>query len=236
VKDALFETERDICEMGLNNWPQSMQNLRVEGNENFQTKELIGYSFRINNTDVSEAMKAAAEFHKLSPETVKDYCSVEISERVGFGVVNPGSSWTIRPEVWRQFLNAEGKFDYTYSERMCRQIPTLLNTLIRDPGSRQGILSIWRPSDLENTGGKQRIPCSMYYQILQRDEAIHVLYTMRSCDIYTHFGFDVTLAIRFGHLIRGALEGSASVKPVVLTMFIGSLHAYRKDYGPRGVF
>lgn len=236
VREALFETERDLVEMGIDNWPKSMQNRRVEGDEDYRTKELIGYSFRIHNAEISESMGAASKFHKIPLPAIKGYCGSEIFDRVGFKAVNPGSSWTHRKEVWEQFLNSEGRFDYTYSERLTYLIRFAREVLQNDPSSRQCILQVFHPTDIQNAGGKKRIPCSMYYQFLNRPQGFHIMYTMRSCDLYTHFGIDVTLAIQMAHLLKDSLGIALKEKPVVFTMFIGSLHAYKKDYGPRGVF
>ncbi len=238
VKEALFEVERDLIEMGINVWPKSMQNKRVDIDPQYQTKELVGYGFRVNNALGSEAMEAVSKFYDVPMETVKEYCLAEMRDRISDVPSNPGTSWRHRKEVWEPFLDKKGKFDYTYSERLHGLLTFLRETLVADPASRQAVVSVWRPLDLAQTGGKSRIPCSLHYQFLLRPEGdkliLHVLYSMRSCDIYTHFGYDVALAIMMG----GALGKSLPypIKAVHLTMFIGSLHAYRKDYEPRGVF
>jgi thymidylate synthase len=235
VLEALKEVERDLIEMGIDNWPKSMQNVRTEDDPLFQTKELVGYSFRVHNPSERESLRAVAEFHNIPESVVESYCQDEITDRLGFKATNPGHSWVHRAEVWKPFINAEGKFDYTYSERLVNTVRFARELLQNDPGTRQAILQVFEPTDVIFGGGKRRIPCSMYYQFLNRPRDFHVLYTMRSCDIYTHFGFDVTLAIMLAKRMKDSLEG-AEKKPIVFTMFIGSLHAYRKDYEPRGVF
>jgi thymidylate synthase len=85
-------------------------------------------------------------------------------------------------------------------------------------------------------GGKARIPCSMYYQFLRRKrngvEVLDCIYTMRSCDFYTHLIYDVWLAMRLQEFIANAV----GIESGNFTHFIGSLHAYRRDYEKKGVF
>jgi thymidylate synthase len=238
VKEALFEVERDLVEMGIDVWPKSMQNKNVEKDIAYQTKELVGYGFRVNNAIGSEAISSVAEFYKTDILQVQEYCFAEIRDRLSDIPLNPGTSYRHRLDMWEPFLNKNGKFDYTYSERLHGLLDFLRDTLTSDPASRQAVLSIWRPLDLTSSGGKARIPCSLHYQFLIRPEGdrlvLHILYAMRSCDLYNHFGYDVALAI----LLAGALGRSLPypIKAVHLTMNMGSLHAYRQDYEPRNVF
>ncbi len=243
VTEALFEVERDLVEMGINVWPKSMQNKEIVNDENYQTKELVGYSFRVHDAKVGEAMEATSKFHKVPLEVVRKYCNLEINDRVTLPAPNPGNSYCLRPEVWEPFLirktpTSGGRFDYTYAERIASNLGFLFQTLTNDPASRQAVLSIWQPLDIADTGGRRRIPCSLNYQFMVRLEGgrlvLHILYTMRSCDIYTHFGFDVTLAIMLAQMLKQVLPFPITF--IHFTMFIGSLHAYRKDYEPRGVF
>lgn len=235
VKEALFEVERDLIEMGIDNHPKSMQNKRVEDDPNYHTKELVGYAFRIHKPNIMEAKMATHEFHQVKLGVVESYCEAEVRDRCAFAPRNPGTAYKYRPEVWEPFL-VNGKFDYTYSERTVEYIRFVREALINDLGSRQAVLSIFKPDDILSTGGRRRIPCSMYYQYINRPQAFHVIYTMRSCDIYTHFGFDVTMAIMLGYRLKETVPGIENNKPLTFTMFIGSLHAYKKDYEPRGVF
>jgi thymidylate synthase len=93
-----------------------------------------------------------------------------------------------------------------------------------------------RHQDIKNMGGIARIPCSMYYQFLRRNrnnqEVLDCIYTMRSCDIYTHFLYDIWLTMRLQEYVANSL----GIEPGNFTHFIGSLHAYKRDYEKKGVF
>jgi thymidylate synthase len=94
------------------------------------------------------------------------------------------------------------------------------------------ISPVFGSADLENTGGLGRIPCSMYYQFIRRNNALNLIYTMRSCDFLVHYPIDLMLALRAQTHVAQIL----GIKPGAFTHFIGSLHAYQKDMSKRGIF
>ena len=89
-----------------------------------------------------------------------------------------------------------------------------------------------RHQDINNLGGKDRVPCSMYYQFYIRGGVLNMIYTMRSCDFLTHFVHDVYLACG----LLSHVAGELGLKVGHFTHFIGSLHAYRRDMVGRGIF
>lgn len=231
IVEAVKEVERDLFEMGLNVHPESMQDIKVADNPEFETKELNGYSYCISpegEYDVDEAI----EHMGLN----KEYIYAEIQDRISNVPLNPGHSYLKREDVWAKFLH-QGKFSYTYAERMCGIVDKAIEELRIKPNSRQVIIPIYHPEDSDNWGGKSRIPCSMYYQAMIRPERgenkLNLIYTMRSCDFYTHYGYDVLLAVELMHYMASELE---FVTPGKFTHFIGSFHAYSKDYNKRGIF
>lgn len=235
--EALKEIERELFEMGITNQPYSFQNKVVEYNEDFLTKELIGYSYSLSNFDDILSIFPFMYEDPDERERVLEYCYKEFLERISKPPVNPGKSWKERPEVWEPFLNDKGMFDYTYSERMSNQISKMITMLLLNPGTRQAVMPIYdRHLDEHLTGGRGRIPCSMYYQFIYRKigevKELTLIYTMRSCDFYTHFPIDMYLAIRLLNHVGAVLN--ANRKKFI--HFIGSLHAYKKDYSKRRIF
>jgi len=227
LREAVQETERELVEMGTDVWPETMQDKKAT--EEYQTKELQGYGYIITSHSSKDE-----HFQFLGGDL--DYAMADFQERVMDQWINPGSAYLLRDEVWREFLH-DGKFAYTYNERIREQLPMIIEELKARPNTRQAVLTIYdRHQDMNNMGGKARIPCSMYYQFLRRkrneQEVLDCIYTMRSCDIYTHYIYDVWLAMRLQEYIANAL----GLEPGHFTHFIGSLHAYRKDYIKKGVF
>jgi thymidylate synthase len=261
--EAFRETERDLFEMGIQVHPQTMQNKDVANDPNFLTVEVQGYGFKIACWAWNKVMEHTAVRYILTPpkakkaidaEPVLNYIAQEFQDRVGGVAMNPGNSWVWRKNLWNEFLDKNGKFHYTYSERITPQLSIILQELQKHPDTRQAIINIHSniapfptttcpptddstyavlPSqDLRNIGGAGRIPCSMYYQVMIRNNKIDLIYTMRSCDFLTHFPVDIMLALRMQSYVAGMLGKSIGN----FTYFTGSLHAYKKDMQERGIF
>jgi thymidylate synthase len=233
VKESVIEIERELFEMGINNHPMTMQDKKVAGDKSFDTKELIGYSYCLTKwDDINEVFDL---FNNDLKETGRSYCDVEFKERIG-PAQNPGTSFMTREKLWNRFLK-DGKFSYTYSERISSQLNFIINELKRNPGSRQCVLTFYdKHDDMLNMGGKERIPCSMYYQFLLRDingrKVLSLMYTMRSCDYYNHFVIDMYLAIK---MLRYVAE-KIGAEPGEFIHFMGSLHAYQGDFKYKNIY
>jgi len=218
-KEAINEIERDIMEMGIRVHPNTMQNKRVEGNEDYTTIEVQNYSFSILDS---------LDKNWIVP--VLKWCYAEFDERINKSD-NPGEAWKLRKEVWEEFL-VNGKFDYTYSERMNRlgQIGSVILELRDNPDSRQCIIHIHAVKDT-SVMQVSRVPCSMYYQLMVRRGKLDIIYNMRSSDFDTHFCNDIWLACE----LRDYIAREVGIEPGIFHMNIGSLHRY-KNYTTKHVF
>lgn len=212
--EALNEIERDIVEMGIKVHPHTMQNKNVQNDDRFETKELQNYSFTI--LDLSDKDKYAN----------LEWCKAEFQERIT-PEINPGEAYKLRADVWNEFLDEDGKFDYTYSERLnlFDQIEEVINELIENPDSRQCVIHVHYPGDIKVMQQK-RVPCSMYYQLMIRGGSLDIIYNMRSSDFATHFKNDIWLA----DALRNHIAHRVGVPVGLFHMNIGSLHIY-KGYG-----
>lgn len=239
--ELMSEVRRDTFEMGAIVKPKSMQNKNIEGDINYETKEILNYSYCLLTLAKEEYLFNGTQ---TDIETTKKWAIAEFNERVDPRGLNPGTAWEIRKEIWKEFINEEGKFDYSYSERLnfcpfpenyvpVSNMTRVIKELLRNPDTRQAILPIW---DLEKDGayigGVKRVPCSMYYQVIIRDNMLHLIYNQRSADVVTHFGNDVFLAWQLKDYITQVLR-SKGMKDLVsgyLYHNIASLHSYRKDW------
>lgn len=221
MKEALNEIERDLMEMGIKVHPHTMQNKLVKNNDDYSTLEVQNYSFMI--LDLSDKNKCVSNLK---------WCEAEFKERIYPNSGNPGDAWRIRPEVWSEFLNFDGKFDYTYSERIndYNQLNLVIKELKENPDTRQAIIHVHAPKDIK-VMRKDRIPCSMYYQLMIRRESLDIIYNMRSSDFDTHFAHDIWLADE----LRKYIADSVGLLPGLFHMNIGSLHRY-KNYTKKHVF
>lgn len=242
-KEMHGEVRRDLHEMGTKVHPQTMQDMDVRDNPDFQTLELSPCVFTILNGDDRDIW-----INDLGLNL--EYCIGEFSDRVGSLPLNPGNAWKLRESTWAPFIH-DGKFSYTYPERfnmlledengntipfgprnLLTPLSAVVNQLVENPNTRQAILPVFNSlMDLPNVGGVKRIPCSLHYQFMIREEGLRCTYVMRSTDFKTHFPYDIWLALELqSHLAN--LIG----QPIGhFTFFTGSLHLYAKDADP-GVF
>ena len=220
--EAYPEILRDIIKFGRTAFSKTVQNLVDVGPEEYSMKELQLYSFCI--LDDSDRR-----------DTCKDleWLMLEFRERVYKQQnPNPGVAWVVREEYWRKFLK-DGKFCYTYGERMQDSVNKAIDLLRYNPETRQAIISIWdRVEDTMNTGGIKRVPCTMYYNLQIREGKLDIIYHMRSSDYFEHFRNDLTLAGELKHWVANKIRVPAGKT----FMSVDSLHAYKKDWGTLGIF
>jgi len=249
--EAVKETERDLYEMGIVVHPQTMQDKDITDNEDYMTKEIRGYGFKLVDwkLDLQEIKAMLKSFFPDNEDDALHYVLIEFQDRINNIPQNPGKSYKVRNQVWSEFLH-NGKFSYTYSERINPQLKSILHELITHPDTRQAIINIHsnicpimeesfqdvnkvtQSADLWNIGGRARIPCSLYYQLMIREHKMDLIYAMRSCDLLTHFPIDISLALMFQDWFRDRLDLSSGT----FTYFTGSLHSYQKDMKTRGIF
>jgi hypothetical protein len=111
----------------------------------------------------------------------------------------------------------------------------VLQLLIDRPLTRQAYLPIWFPED---TGAveHQRVPCTLGYHFMIRDNKLSMRYYLRSCDLIRHFPDDYYLAARLMYWMHECIneawdreQNESSVTPGSMTMYISSLHAFVGD-------
>lgn len=176
-------------------------------------------------------------------------------ERVGGEPVNPGvehQNWPFHAGQVTLHQNG-GKYDHNYMERIwptglkdhfsafpdkfwhgyrfpLGDLDDVVTQLGTDPGTRQAYLPIWFPEDTGATKG-QRVPCTLGYHFIIRDETLHMQYNMRSCEIYRHFTNDVYMAVRLCQWVADRLynDHELDIGLGQLTMNIVSMHGFVGD-------
>lgn len=186
-----------------------------------------------------------------------------VLERVSRHPLNPGSTWKDWPWASSadKFRKEGEKFSHTYAERFWPKwanqtfdgrlkderpedirkgirynygdLNDVIQLLVRDPYTRQAYLPIWFPED---TGvvHRQRVPCTLGYHFLLREDTLNVFYPIRSCDFYRHFRDDLYLTVRLLLHVLSQMRGYDPkfdrVSPGMLTFWAGSLHMFIGDY------
>jgi hypothetical protein len=177
------------------------------------------------------------------------WADTHFDERVSGEPLNPGESY----KIWPWYRNDEkfrknDVFTHTYMERMwpkkagITQFPKagkkmqlhgirypygdlgdIIELIKREPLTRQAYLPIYFPEDTGATHGG-RIPCSIGYHFMIRNDAMHIHYLLRSCDWVRHFRNDVYLTCRLLHHVRTQAMSGVSIG--TLTMDVISLHCF----------
>jgi thymidylate synthase len=227
-KEMYGEVGRDLWEMGIRVHPQTMQDKVVKDDKNYETVELRAYCYQVSPP--INIMEAATMVSEVGGNL--KYCNQEFLDRINPEYENPGESWKLMDDVWNEFMH-DGKFAYTYNERYQPQIYKLIEELKKNPETRQGVLTMYDYHlDQDSRGGKNRVPCSLMYQFMIRENALDCIYFMRSCDYLLHFPHDVYITALLQNHIATELELEAGY----FTHFMSSLHAYEKDIRKKGIF
>ena len=223
--ELMSEMGRELNSYGQIVKPKTYQNKVIEGNEDFITKELLCQQYCL--TSLGDPVWLFVFSHS------KEWADAEFKERIDTSdIINPGKAWELRKDLWEQFL-VNGKFDYTYNERMVI-LPYTIQLLKSDSDTRKAVLPIFNGNGEDDTlyyHGNKRIPCSMYYDFLIRqngkgEKVLHICYHQRSSDFAQHFGNDIYLAWRLMEYVAQEV----GVKPGYLYHTIDSLHIYKKDW------
>ena len=221
--ELMSELGRELNSYGQTVKPKTYQNQVIEGKEGFETKELICQQYCL--TSLGDPVWLFVFSHS------KEWADAEFDERIGWYELNPGKAWELRKDLWEQFL-VNGRFDYTYPERIWNQLylygstsfncdsamQSVIELLKRDNDTRKAVLPIFHGTDLRFLDGSKRIPCSMYYDFLIRqngkgEKVLHICYHQ-----YLAWKLMEYVAKEVG------------VKPGYLYHTIDSLHSYKKDW------
>ncbi|MFX0132541.1 MAG: thymidylate synthase [Candidatus Hodarchaeota archaeon] len=229
--EMIKEVERDLFEMGITYQSQTVQDKDVSKNKYFKTIELAGYSYKILEPEKAK-IKQMIDYIFKKEKNILDWIEQEFNERINPLLFNPGEAYKLYA-LWNEYLH-DNKFSYTYNERIRDQLDNIIKILEHNKNSRQCVITIYdKHLDINNIGGIKRIPCSMYYQLLIRQNYLYLIYNMRSCDFLKHFALDVALAIKLQLYIKSKIKG---INLGNFTHFIGSLHAFRGDMEKRNIF
>lgn len=222
--EAFSEIKRDLAEMGIEVHTKTMQNKYIEKNEEYSTKELQFYSYTILNP--WDDMDTLGDQLPNKAWAVAEW--YERKSGILLEPINPGEAYKLRNDVWKEFLNKNGKFDYTYSERFAhnQQVKKVIEALKRDPLSRQAYISVWDVYDTDYLGtAVSRVPCSLGYLLQYRQGKLNMEYSMRSCDFGTHFKNDIFEAL----MLQAYIGEQTGLELGNFIHHIASFHIYKKD-------
>lgn len=165
--------------------------------------------------------------------------------------------WTRSADTHRREGEEDPQFDHSYAERYWPKMAGLTSTgmpdgkttgkvgltgvrfdigdledmiqiMVDDPMTRQAYLPIFYPEDLTAARLGKRIPCTLGYHFMMRNNKLDITYFMRSCDINAHFRDDVYLTARLLLWVLDQLRLHdprwQEVSPGSLKMHVVSMH------------
>lgn len=211
----------------------------------------------------------ARQLYLGEPSANEIWAEAQFQERVGGEPLNPPPSAFTWPHMRKghEEWTEGGKFDHTYPERFWPKaagggnsdgtwahmrleghqgirfpygdLGDVVNKLRTRPGTRQAYLPIYFPED-NGAPASARVPCSLGYHFLIRDNQLHCKYDIRSCDFVRHFRDDFYMAARLVQWVCNEVnavgpreftttEVKQLMRPGELHMSIHSFHIFKPD-------
>lgn len=113
---------------------------------------------------------------------------------------------------------------------------SLVNKLADEPLTRQAYIPLFFPED---TGLDGRMPCTLGYGFIMRENRLHLYYPLRSCDFVRHWADDCYLAVRLLLWVLDECRKRSArwqkVTPGTYTMHAVSLHVFANDAIQMGI-
>ena len=181
--------------------------------------------------------KTIEEAHDaLVDRQYKEWALVHHAERVSGIPHNPPPSHKIWQGASESMSKRDAtKFSHSYPERFWedQSLGKLIDLLVKEPDTRQAYLPMYLQKDLDDSLAGERVPCSLGWHFIIRNNRLHVMYPMRSLDVAKHLGNDLffinalTLFI-IQRLQSRRLKQFLFLKPGELNFQVTSAHYFKQ--------
>lgn len=138
--------------------------------------------------------------------------------------------------IWDKIKDDDGKIESNYGCYIFgKPWYHTADELIMNPDSRRAVIPIFNADHYEKN--LNDYPCTGFIQFIIRNDVLHLIWNMRSCDAIFGLCNDMFCASMFLQLMRNYLEerlrGLEYVYPRLgtLTFNLGSLHVYERHWG-----
>ena len=190
---------------------------------------------------VAEKMQMCNSIEQLQIECNPwlPWADEHFEERVSGLPLNPPPSHTKWLTKTSEYFSGDVKFSHSYPERFWSKglhqgirfeiadLNTLIEVLRTQPDTRQAYLPMFFPEDLSASLLGERIPCSLGWNFIVRNNKLHCTYAMRSCDAVRHFHNDIYFANRLALYV--AEQAQLDVEMGTLLFISTSLHCFEND-------
>lgn len=128
-------------------------------------------------------------------------------------------------ENFKRFMESDGTFWGAYGERVGKQVNDQVKKLIRDPSTRQAVVTLW-DSDLDNKADKADYPCTVGFGFTYRKGFLDMNVVMRSNDVWLGLPYDMFQFTQLQHSVANCVGAAVGT----YTHTAWSLHLYKEHY------
>lgn len=129
---------------------------------------------------------------------------------------------------YKKFAEENGHAYGAYGPRAMPQMATAIECLRNAGHTRQCVVALWRPDDLEQAvqeNTRKDLPCTLHWQFLLRDGKLHMVVSMRSNDAWLGLPYDVFCFTAIQRLVAAELDA----QPGLYCHQVGSMHLYQRN-------
>lgn len=249
LSKAIEYTGRELFFKGEKVHTEKWQGLEIIDSPDHAMLEKLGVYFVAPMNPTREELQA-----EVKPNM--DWAEDHFQERVSGLPLNPGETFKNWPFYRHQEkadvhrTEKEG-FTHTYMERYWPKkawdpedrplngvhkgiryeygdLHDVLSLLRNEPLTRQAYLPVWFPEDTGAVHGG-RVPCTIGYHFIIRNNKLHITYHIRACDFFRHFRDDIYLTARLAQWMLTNLKDFEGFKDVTLgdlTFCCTSMHCF----------
>jgi thymidylate synthase len=202
-------------------WKECLIDLMQYGKEvkprGMKVKEVVGFGYDIDMRDPIITLESRKMNYAFMFGEAAWICS--------------GSNWledlTVYMKRYEDFSDDRVFLNGAYGVKVVEQATYVTETLVKDPDSRQAVMTIWR----ERPAPSKDIPCTVSMQFFIRDNKLHMIVNMRSQDAVLGLSYDIFTFSSVANLIRlMLLQRGVKVDIGILSVFVGSFHIYEQHF------
>jgi thymidylate synthase len=207
--------------------------------ENWQGDKSPFKFIEIVNLNLECVMEKSKEKLQDLCEPFLPWADEHFEERVGGVALNPPPTHTKWLSKTEEYLESDSKFSHSYPERLWSKglhkgiryeiadLSDAVELLKKDLHTRQCYIPMFFPEDLSAANENKRIPCTLGWHFLVRDNKMHCQYPMRSCDALRHFHNDLYFA---NLLVLWMIEQvGVDLEPGAILFSATSFHCFEND-------
>lgn len=232
MSDAILEIRRDLFKSPV------LTSSRVQNRVGHRTvREAIGYTYSVPSIEIPDDERMLVTLgSKYFPywaahsEAITQWLTAQRQDRLQPYQHQASLTDLLHPELVD--FTEGSHYSYTYEERLMGMWETMERALTMNPDTRRAYWPIYQPNDAVRAAAMTRIPCSLGYHFLIRQQSVvspklHLVYLQRSANFQIFWLSDLWFASQIlqemTHRLQKVLP---ELLPGVVTHTITSLHSF----------